>query len=125
VGRAPAFVLSTSTALGTFATYFVTLTGSIAVYRVSPFHPLAKYPGPFIAKLSKLWMVHSFICLSVFYMKYEELIDIHSYSFAQPENRTNTMRNCTRNTGILYAQVNYFPPHFVYGTYGVVKALTR
>ena len=39
--------------------YFATLIGSIAVYRISPFHPLAKYPGPFIAKLSKFWMVDS------------------------------------------------------------------
>lgn len=29
---------------------------SIAVYRLSPWHPLARYPGPTIAKLSKWYM---------------------------------------------------------------------
>lgn len=53
-GRNPAFALST---LGTFAIYFGTLVGSIVAYRVSPFHPLANYPGPFIARVSKLWML--------------------------------------------------------------------
>ena len=54
---------SASEILGTFFTYFATLLGSIAAYRISPFHPLARYPGPFIAKLSKLWMVDSFLYL--------------------------------------------------------------
>ncbi|KAJ7805620.1 cytochrome P450 [Mycena olivaceomarginata] len=30
---------------------------SIAVYRLSPFHPLAQYPGPAIGKVTKLWSV--------------------------------------------------------------------
>ncbi|KAF8265715.1 high nitrogen upregulated cytochrome P450 monooxygenase 2 [Lactarius quietus] len=30
------------------------------VYRLSPFHPLAKYPGPTLAKISKLWV--AYIC---------------------------------------------------------------
>ncbi|KAI9445850.1 high nitrogen upregulated cytochrome P450 monooxygenase 2 [Lactarius psammicola] len=28
------------------------------MYRLSPFHPLAKYPGPALAKTSKLWAAH-------------------------------------------------------------------
>jgi hypothetical protein len=28
------------------------------MYRLSPFHPLAKYPGPVIAKTSKLWAAY-------------------------------------------------------------------
>ena len=28
------------------------------IYRLSPFHPLAKYPGPAIAKTSKLWAAY-------------------------------------------------------------------
>ncbi|KAH0838343.1 high nitrogen upregulated cytochrome P450 monooxygenase 2 [Lanmaoa asiatica] len=30
---------------------------SILVYRLSPFHPLAKYPGPIMCKISQLWAV--------------------------------------------------------------------
>ena len=95
--------LSTSSLLGTFVVYFATLIGSIAVYRTSPFHPLAKYPGPFIAKLSKMWMVDSF---PVFYIQFQGLTRIYSSLSAQLVNRTNTSRTYTRNTGMLCAQVN-------------------
>ncbi|KAH9015099.1 high nitrogen upregulated cytochrome P450 monooxygenase 2 [Lactarius pseudohatsudake] len=41
---------------------FVTYGGAVAsfalIYRLSPFHPLAKYPGPAIAKTSKLWAAY-------------------------------------------------------------------
>ena len=33
------------------------LLGYTAIYRVSPVHPLARYPGPFFAKISKIFMV--------------------------------------------------------------------
>lgn len=59
-GRVPTTGLSTRGILETFVVYFATLIGSIAAYRISPFHPLAKYPGPLVAKLSKFWML--FIC---------------------------------------------------------------
>ncbi|KAJ7251442.1 high nitrogen upregulated cytochrome P450 monooxygenase 2 [Mycena rebaudengoi] len=41
-----------------YGTYYGTLATSIACYRLCPFHPLAKYPGPLLAKLSKLWGVN-------------------------------------------------------------------
>jgi len=31
------------------------ILGSITFYRLSPFHPLARYPGPILFKMSKLW----------------------------------------------------------------------
>lgn len=40
----------------TFITYFIALGTSILVYRLSPFHPLARYPGPLVAQISALWM---------------------------------------------------------------------
>ena len=43
-------------ALG-FLIFFGTLLSSIALYRVSPLHPLARYPGPVLAKMSKLYHV--------------------------------------------------------------------
>lgn len=36
-----------------FSVFFAVLIGSIIWYRISPFHPLSKYPGPFIARVSK------------------------------------------------------------------------
>ncbi|KZP24238.1 cytochrome P450 [Athelia psychrophila] len=43
-----------------FVIYVASLATSIVVYRLGPFHPLAKYPGPMMCKLSKLWM--TYIC---------------------------------------------------------------
>lgn len=41
-----------------FAIYLSTLLTSIVLYRISPFHPLAKYPGPIIARTTALWMAY-------------------------------------------------------------------
>lgn len=35
-------------------TYLLLLVTSVAIYRVSPFHPLAKFPGPVLNKITKL-----------------------------------------------------------------------
>ncbi|KAH0833285.1 cytochrome P450 [Lanmaoa asiatica] len=40
----------------TYLLYFSTILVSILVYRLSPFHPLAKYPGPVPCRISKFWM---------------------------------------------------------------------
>jgi hypothetical protein len=40
-------------ALNVFGLFWSTLAISILVYRASPWHPLAKYPGPLICKLTK------------------------------------------------------------------------
>ncbi|OJT14456.1 Cytochrome P450 67 [Trametes pubescens] len=38
------------------STYLASLIFATLVYRVSPFHPLAIYPGPFGCRLTKFWM---------------------------------------------------------------------
>ncbi|KAF8261202.1 high nitrogen upregulated cytochrome P450 monooxygenase 2 [Lactarius quietus] len=38
-----------------FSTYGSAVISFTLIYRMSPFHPLAKYPGPVIAQTSKLW----------------------------------------------------------------------
>ena len=41
-----------------FTTYIGGLIFFTLAYRLSPFHPLAKYPGPVIAKTSKWWAAY-------------------------------------------------------------------
>jgi hypothetical protein len=48
--------------LWTFTIYILTLIISVITYRLSPFHPLAKYPGPLFARISRLWW--SYVALS-------------------------------------------------------------
>ncbi|KAF7326534.1 hypothetical protein MVEN_02611600 [Mycena venus] len=44
--------------LRTCSLYYCGLILSILSYRISPLHPLAKYPGPVACKISKLWLTH-------------------------------------------------------------------
>lgn len=53
----PHFAISATVHLIGFATFYATLITSIAFYRLSPWHPLAKNPGPTLAKFSKLWAI--------------------------------------------------------------------
>ncbi|RDB16849.1 hypothetical protein Hypma_002466 [Hypsizygus marmoreus] len=43
-------------ALAAWSTYLTGLLISTITYRLSPFHPLAKYPGPLICKVTKVWL---------------------------------------------------------------------
>jgi hypothetical protein len=45
-----------SAALNVFGIFWSTLITSILVYRASPWHPLAKYPGPLICKLTEFYL---------------------------------------------------------------------
>ncbi|KAJ7446658.1 high nitrogen upregulated cytochrome P450 monooxygenase 2 [Mycena galericulata] len=47
--------LSPARLLWTYAVFWISLSISIIVYRLSPFHPLAKFPGPTMGKITKLW----------------------------------------------------------------------
>jgi hypothetical protein len=41
----------------TYTSFYVLLLMSIVTYRLSPLHPLAGYPGPRIARITKFWGV--------------------------------------------------------------------
>jgi hypothetical protein len=41
-----------------FFVYHATMASSIVLYRLSPFHPLAKYPGPVVLRLSRLYALY-------------------------------------------------------------------
>lgn len=47
-----------SAAFVSFSVFYVTLVVSIVLYRLSPFHPLARYPGPLLAKVTKFYGVY-------------------------------------------------------------------
>lgn len=44
--------------IATPLSYWALILAFTATYRLSPFHPLAKYPGPTLAKLSKLYWTY-------------------------------------------------------------------
>lgn len=41
-----------------FGLFYSSLASSIVAYRLGPWHPLAKYPGPRLARISKWWAVY-------------------------------------------------------------------
>ena len=45
-----------------FLTYGSAVLSFVLIYRLSPFHPIAKFHGPAIAKTSKLWA--AYVCAS-------------------------------------------------------------
>ncbi|KAJ6531192.1 cytochrome P450 [Mycena capillaripes] len=48
---------SSTRLLWNYVAFLGSLSLSIVAYRLSPFHPLAQYPGPAIGKATKLWSV--------------------------------------------------------------------
>ncbi|THG96803.1 hypothetical protein EW145_g7714, partial [Phellinidium pouzarii] len=38
-----------------FSLFYAAMLASIVIYRISPFHPLSRYPGPLLAKISKFY----------------------------------------------------------------------
>ncbi len=51
-----------------YPTYLATLATSVVIYRLSPFHPLGRYPGPIGCKISKLHLAA--ICVPGYQHKY-------------------------------------------------------
>ncbi|KAL0057221.1 hypothetical protein AAF712_016146 [Marasmius tenuissimus] len=54
--------ISTPHIIFAYLTFFSSIATSIVAYRISPFHPLAKIPGPMIFKISKFWRMY--ICIT-------------------------------------------------------------
>ena len=51
----PSFGSPLAASLVAYTVYIGTLVCSVVAYRISPFHPLAGFPGPFICKITRLW----------------------------------------------------------------------
>lgn len=56
------------------AIYSLTVALFTAIYRLSPWHPLAAYPGPRVAKITGLWLAY----VSFTGKRYEILDDLHN-----------------------------------------------
>lgn len=41
-----------------FSAYWALIVLYTIAYRLSPLHPLAKYPGPILCRVSKLWVAY-------------------------------------------------------------------
>ena len=62
----PHFSNILTAAIASFSTYLSSLLLSIGIYRTAPYHPLAKYPGPFLNKISKFKMVRSLSYITIY-----------------------------------------------------------
>ena len=53
------FVSLFSSVAFTFPNYLLALLTSVCIYRLSPFHPLARFPGPVLFRLSRIpaWII--------------------------------------------------------------------
>ncbi|KAF8998289.1 cytochrome P450 [Cyathus striatus] len=51
---------------------YITLIISILAYRLSPFHPLARYPGPLLARCTKFWGLY-YMTTGKFHLKFMEM----------------------------------------------------
>ncbi|KAL0068197.1 hypothetical protein AAF712_004857 [Marasmius tenuissimus] len=57
----PEIDLSFSAFSTAYLIFFTSLTTSIVLYRISPFHPLANIPGPMLFKITKFWRMYIFV----------------------------------------------------------------
>jgi hypothetical protein len=67
--------------LWTYFVFLTTLAVSIDLYRLSPFHPLAEYPGPAIAKVTRSWDLYKAL-YGYNYLYPKELHDKYGCVFA-------------------------------------------
>ena len=63
-----------SATLVLYLTYLTSLLAALLFYRLSPWHPLASYPGPVLARITSLWLTYS----SLWGERYKAIDDLHS-----------------------------------------------
>ncbi|KAK1231866.1 hypothetical protein PQX77_005003 [Marasmius sp. AFHP31] len=56
--RVASINISIGDVMSAYLVFFSSLTTSIILYRMSPFHPLANIPGPMIFKITKFWRMY-------------------------------------------------------------------
>ncbi|KAG6856054.1 hypothetical protein H0H87_008068, partial [Tephrocybe sp. NHM501043] len=71
-----------SSIIAIYGAFFFALVSSIILYRLSPFHPLAKYPGPLINKITQFrsvwvqWTGHQYLVLKALHDIYGPVVHI-------------------------------------------------
>ena len=82
--------LSPQTVVENAAVTAATLFLSIATYRLSPWHPLARYPGPLLHRLTKLrvayasWFGTNFRDIKAMHEKYGPVVRVGAFLIADP-----------------------------------------
>ncbi|GJE95883.1 cytochrome P450 [Phanerochaete sordida] len=73
----------TAAAFTVYASYWSILATLVVAYRLSPFHPLARYPGPILCKVSKGWLAYiagttgkAHLYVQDLHMRYGEVVRI-------------------------------------------------
>lgn len=65
--------------------YLVSLAGTTVAYRLSPWHPLASFPGPWAAKASSLWLLYMslggqrYLLIDALHARYGPFVRIGEY----------------------------------------------
>ncbi|KAF8070186.1 cytochrome P450 [Lyophyllum atratum] len=89
----PHFSWVISAALAAWSCYLTSLLVCTVAYRLSPFHPLAKYPGPLVCRVSKVWFAliayngKQHIYYNALHRRYGDIVRIgpNELSFCAPD----------------------------------------
>lgn len=111
--------------LSAFTAYYAALCTSIVAYRLSPFHPMARYPGPMLAKVSKLYMVYvvrkgsPWVWIRRQHQKYGQVVRIGEHGLDMFALRRASQWNSPGPNEIIIADVNAVLP--MLGSQGLPK----
>ncbi|RPD52781.1 cytochrome P450 [Lentinus tigrinus ALCF2SS1-7] len=94
-----------------FSTYLATLAASIVIYRLSPLHPLARYPGPIGCKISKLYL--GAICIPGYQHKYIQALHNRYGDVVRIGPNDLSIRDASRINPLMGASGVPKGPHFI------------
>ncbi|KAF7368089.1 Cytochrome P450 [Mycena sanguinolenta] len=80
--------------------YLLMLSLSISFYRLGPWHPLAKYPGPRLAHLTKWWMVNQVVFRGGRHAKLQQsVLSTLRYLDSLTDDPSGSMKKMVRGSG--------------------------
>ncbi|KAK6978122.1 cytochrome P450 [Favolaschia claudopus] len=121
--------------LYTYAIFLSSLSLSMILYRISPFHPLAEYPGPLISKATRLWDLwkayggRKYLYHRRLHEKYGPYVRTgpNEISVTDIDAVAQILRNGGLNKGRYYERVrqDYIPPSIIHALGEVHTAKRR